>query len=93
MEHVPWQGGWLNTTFAVPDIVLKWFCNIITRLKLHIDCKILKFHKHILSMPQDSIIYQALLMDKTLLRSNVILQHLPPYIEYLNLESGTCSGK
>ena len=33
-------------------------------IKSHIDYKILTFHKHILSMPQDFIIYQALLMDK-----------------------------
>ena len=51
---------------------------------LHIDYKILTFHKHILSMPQDSIIYQALLMDKNLHDAGHIVT-LTSYIKNLNL--------
>ena len=43
-------------------------------------------HKHTLSMPQDSIIYQALLMDKNLHRSNAShITTLTSYIRNLNL--------
>ena len=57
-------------------------------IKSHIDYKILTFHKHILSMPQDSIIYQALLMDKNLHRSNAShITTLTSYIRNLNLMS------
>ena len=55
-------------------------------IKSHIDYKILTFHKHILSMPQDSVVYQALLMDKNLHRSNAShIITLTSYIENLNL--------
>ena len=55
-------------------------------IKSHIDYKILTFHKHILSMPQDSIICQALLMDKKLHRSNAShIITLTSYIRNLNL--------
>ena len=42
-------------------------------IKLHIDYKILTFHKHILSMPKASVVYQGLLMDKNLHRSTRVL--------------------
>ena len=55
-------------------------------VKSHIDYKILTFHKHILSMPQDSIICQALLMNKKLHRSNAShIITLTSYIRNLNL--------
>ena len=55
-------------------------------IKSHIDYKILTFHKHILSMPQDSVVYQALLMDKNLHRSNAShIITLTSFIENLNL--------
>ena len=55
-------------------------------IKSDINYKILTFHKHILSMPQDSIIYQALLMDKNLHRSNAShIITLTSYIRNLNL--------
>ena len=54
-------------------------------IKSHIDYRILIFHKHILSMPQDAAVYQALLMDKNLHRSNASqILTLTPYIESLN---------
>ena len=53
-------------------------------IRLHIDYKILTFHKHILSMPKDSIIYQALLMDKNLHDAGHIVT-LTSYIKNLNL--------
>ena len=55
-------------------------------LKSHKDYKVLAFHKHILSMPQDSIIYQALLMDKNLHKLNAShIITLTSYIRNLNL--------
>ena len=54
--------------------------------KSHIDYKILTFHKHILSMPQYSIIYQALSMDKNLHKSDAShITTLTSYIRNLNL--------
>ena len=53
-------------------------------IRLHIDYKILTFRKHILSMPKDSIIYQALLMDKNLHDAGHIVT-LTSYIKNLNL--------
>ena len=55
-------------------------------IKSHIDYKILTFHKHIVSMTQDSVVCQALVMDKNLHRSHA--SHIitfTSYIENLNL--------
>ena len=55
-------------------------------IKSHIDYKILTLHKHILSMSQDTIVYQALLTDQNLHRSNAShIVTLTSYIGNLNL--------
>ena len=55
-------------------------------IKLHIDYKILIFHKHIWSMIQYSVVYQVLLMDKNLHRSHAShIVTFTSYIENLNL--------
>ena len=55
-------------------------------IKSHIDYKILTFHKHILSIHEDFVVYQTLLMDKNLHRSNAShVITLTSYIDNLNL--------